>query len=334
MADISTSYMGIELASPVIVGASTWSRKIEHIKRAEDAGAGALVIHSLFQEQIELETEELDEELGAHGEEFPEALSYFPHMEHAGPREHVMWVENARRAVAMPLIGSLNATSVGEWVRYARQLEEAGCNALELNLYSVETNPDKTSSDIEKQALDVIATVKNEVSVPVAVKLSPFYTSLANFARRVVESGADGLVIFNRFYQPFIDPDNERADISLDLSRQEDTRLPLRWIGILSSALDVDLAASTGVHTGKDVIRHILAGAKAVQCVSTLYQNGLGRISEMNNDLAGWMDSHGYGDLEDFRGELNRRNIGDPYAFERAQYVQLLMGHRMDTFAV
>lgn len=326
MADISTTYMGIDLSSPIIVGASTFSHKIDNIKKAEDAGAGALVIHSLFQEQIELEREELEEELTAHAEEYPEALTYFPHMEHAGPREHIMWVEKARKAVKMPLIGSINAISIGDWLQYAKLLQEAGCDAIEMNMYAVETNPERSSTDIEKQAIDLISSVKSEVSIPVAVKLSPFYTALASFARRVAEAGADGLVLFNRFYQPLIDPDKERIVISLDFSRSEDTRLPLRWIGILSSLLKIDLAASTGVKTGADVVRHLLAGAKAIQCVSTLYQNGLDYISRMNEDISSWMDSHGYKSVEDYAGKLNHSNVTDPYAFERAQYIQHLLG--------
>lgn len=326
MADISTTYMGIELSSPIIVGASTWSNKVDNIKKAEESGAGALVIHSLFQEQIELEREELQEDLTAHGEEFAEALSYFPHMEHAGPREHIMWVEKARKQVKMPLIGSLNATSRGEWIQYAKLLEQAGCNALELNLYAIETEPNKNADDVENQALDIVSAVSSEISIPVAVKLSPFYTALANFAYRVVEAGADGLVLFNRFYQPFIDPEHERIVISLDLSRSEDTRLPLRWIGILSDGLNVDLAASTGVKTAQDIARHLLAGAKAVQCVSTLYENGLSHIATLNNELSSWMDAHGHVRVEDFRGKLNHKNVEDPYAFERAQYIQLLLG--------
>ncbi|MCE5323873.1 dihydroorotate dehydrogenase-like protein [bacterium] len=328
MADISTTYMGIELTSPVIVGASTWSHKVDNIKRAQDAGAGALVIHSLFQEQIELEREELEEDLTAHGEEFAEALSYFPHMEHAGPREHIMWVEKARKLVDMPLIGSINAISEGDWVQYAKLLEQAGCNALELNLYAIETDPNKNAADVENQALDIVNSVISEVSVPVAVKLSPFYTALANFAYKVVDAGADALVLFNRFYQPFIDPEHERIVISLDFSRSEDTRLPLRWIGILSDGLNTDLAASTGVKTAMDIARHLLAGAKAVQCVSTLYENGLSHIAIMNSELSNWMDAHGYGGIEDFRGKLSHKNVSDPYAFERAQYIQLLLGDR------
>jgi len=326
MADISTTYMGIDLSSPIIVGASTFSRKIDNIKKAEEVGAGALVIHSLFQEQIELEREELEEVMTAHAEEFPEALTYFPYMEHAGPREHIMWVEKARRAVKMPLIGSVNAVSRGDWLQYTKLLQEAGCDAIEMNIYAVETSPEKTSTDIENEAIDLVADVKSEVSIPVSVKLSPFYTSLASFANRIIEAGADGLVLFNRFYQPLIDPDKEKVVISLDFSRSEDTRLPLRWIGILSGNLGVDLAASTGIKTGSDVTRHLLAGAKAVQCVSTLYQNGLDYITQMKSDLSGWMDAHGYSNIEDFRGKLNHSNVDDPYAFERAQYIQLLLG--------
>lgn len=329
MADLRTSFMGIELKSPVIVGASTFSRRIDNIKKAEDAGAGALVIYSLFQEQIELERAELDEELTAHAEEFAEALTYFPHMDHADAREHVMWIEKTRKEVNFPLIGSLNATSTGNWVQYAKQIEDAGCNGLELNLYSVEADPNKTSSDIEKQSLDVVAAIKAEVKIPVAVKLSPWYTSVANFVTRVVETGADGVVLFNRFYQPFINPDKECLDIRLDLSRAEDTRLPLRWIAILSGDLKADLAASKGVHSGKDVIRHILAGAKAAQCVSALLEHGLGYVTEMNQEIGTWMDSKGYPTIESLRGKLNQKNIsGDPYAFERAQYMKLLMEHK------
>lgn len=326
MADISTTYMGIELTSPIIVGASTWSHKTENIKKAEDAGAGALVIHSIFQEEIELEREELEEDLTAHSEEFAEALTYFPHMDHAGPREHVMWVEKARKQVSMPLIGSINAISQGDWVQYAKLLEQAGCNALELNLYAIETNPNKNASDVENQALDIVSAVSSEVSIPVAVKLSPFYTALANFAYRVVDAGADALVLFNRFYQPFINPETEKIIISLDMSRSEDTRLPLRWIGILSDGLGVDMAASTGVKTADDAARHLLAGAKAVQCVSTLYENGLEYITKLNNALSHWMDMHGHRNIEEFRGKLNHKNVADPYAFERAQYIQLLLG--------
>jgi dihydroorotate dehydrogenase (fumarate) len=327
MADIATTYMGIRLSSPVIVGASTFSRRIDNIKKAEDAGAGALVIYSLFQEQIQLEARELENALNVGSESFAEALSYFPHLEHAGPREHVMWTEKTRKEVRFPLIGSINATSKGDWVDYARQLESAGCDAIELNLYAVQTDPRATCADIEEQSLEVITSVAGSVQVPVAVKLSPFYTALANFAGRAVKAGADGLVLFNRFYQPQIDPDRESLVTKIDLSTPEETRLPLRWVAILSGEIEADLASNTGIHTGKDVVRHLLAGARAVQSVSALYKNGLNHITTMNREVSEWMDAKGYKSIDDFRGKLNQKNVSDPYAFERAQYIKLLLGH-------
>ncbi len=327
MANLNTSFMGIRLSSPVVVGASTFSSRIDNVKKAEDAGAGALVVYSLFQEQIELEAQELEEALAVGSDHFAESLSYFPHMESSGPREHIMWIEKTRREVAFPLFGSLNATSMGNWVEYATQLENAGCNGLELNLYSVETDPKVTADKIETRSLEIIAAVKARVAIPVAVKLSPFYTSLPNFAARAVEAGVDGLVLFNRFYQPLVDPEKESLAIKLDLSTPEDGRLPARWIAILSAQLATDFAASTGVHSGKDAVRQILAGANVAQCVSTLYKNGLEHVGAMNRDISDWMDSRGYSSIEQFKGKVNQRNIPDPYAFERAQYIKLLLPH-------
>ncbi|MCX8052644.1 MAG: dihydroorotate dehydrogenase-like protein [Armatimonadetes bacterium] len=328
MPDLKTIFMGIELRSPVVVGASSLSRRVDNIKAAEEAGAGALVIYSLFQEQIEQETWELDEALSVGSDRFAESLTYFPHIEHSGPREHIMWVEKTRKAVEFPLIGSLNATSVGNWIDYARQLESAGCNALELNLYSVETDPTKTAEEIEKRSLDVIATVKSHVRIPVAVKLSPFYTSMANFAQKAVEAGANGLVLFNRFLQPTIDPDSESIKLGMTFSTPEEQRLPLRWVAILSGQINADLAAGTGVHSGKDVVSQLLAGAKAVQTASALLINGINHIATMNREIAEWMDTRGYSSIEDFRGKLSQSRVSDPYAYERAQYVKLLLSRK------
>jgi len=327
MADLSTTFMGVALTSPIVVGASALSKRIDNIKTAEDAGAGALVIYSLFQEQIELEAQELDEALAIGSDHFAESLTYFPKLEHAGPREHVMWVEKARKTVRFPIFGSLNATSVGNWIEYARELESAGCNGLELNLYAVETDPRKTAEEIESRSLEAISAVRSVVRIPVAVKLSPFYTSTAGFAHRAVEAGADALVLFNRFYQPMIDPDAEALKISLNYSTPEELRLPLRWIAILSGELKADLAASTGVHSGRDVIRQLLAGAKVAQTVSALYQNGIGHVATMNLEIADWMSAHGYASIGDFRGKLNQKHVSNPYAFERAQYIKLLLAH-------
>ena len=325
MTDLSTSFMGIELSSPVVIGACTLSNQIDVIKQAEDAGAGGLVIYSLFQEQIELETEEVEEELKISSNHFAEALTYFPQMSHAGAREHIMWIEKARKEVSFPLFGSLGAINMGKWLEYAKQLENAGCNGLELNLYSVETDPTINPEDIEQRSLDVISAVKSSVSIPVAVKLSPWYTSVANFAQKVVEAGADGLVMFNRFYQPTIDTDTESLAIHMSFSTPEETKVPLRWIAILSSKLNVDFAASTGIHTSKDVVRQILAGASVTQVVSTIYHNGISHITTMNAALSEWMQERDYECIDDFRGKLSQNNVADPYAFERAQYVSLLM---------
>lgn len=318
--------MGIGLRSPVIVGACTISNHVDNIKRAEDAGAGGLVIYSLFQEQVELEAWEIEDELLISSDHFAESLTYFPQLKHAGAREHIMWVEKARKAVRMPLFGSLNAVSPGKWIEYAKQLESAGVNGLELNLYSLETDPAKPAAEIEERALAVISDVKSSVSIPVSVKLSPWYTSIANFVSRVVEAGADGVVLFNRFYQPTIDPDSESLAIRLALSNPEETRLPLRWIAILSGQEDeVDFVASTGVHSSRDVIRQILAGARATQTVSAIYRNGIEHITTVNSALADWMRDKGYADINAFRGKLSQKNVPDPYAFERSQYISLLM---------
>lgn len=325
MADISTTFMGVKLRSPLVVGACTISNHVDNIKRAEDAGAGGLVIYSLFQEQVELEAWEVEDELLISSDHFAESLTYFPQLKHAGAREHIMWVEKARKAVTMPLFGSLNAVSPGKWIEYAKQLEGAGCNGLELNLYALETDPGKTAAEIEERSLSVIADVKSNVSIPVAVKLGPWYTSVANFVARVVEAGADGVVLFNRFYQPTIDPDSQSLAIRLALSNPEETRLPLRWIAILSDQMDADFAASTGVHSSRDVIRQLLAGAKATQTVSSIYRNGIEHITTMNSALADWMEEKGYTSIDAFRGKLSQKNVSDPYAFERSQYISLLM---------
>lgn len=326
MADLSTKYMGIEMRSPVMMGASSFSKKTDNIKKAEDAGAGGVVIHSLFQEQIELEAQELNDALMIGSERFPESITYFPMLNDSGSKEHVMWVEKARKAVSIPIWGSINATSPGSWSAYAKELESAGCDALELNIYSVEADEDISSSEIESRTLDAIGSVVSSVRIPVAFKMSPWYTSVSNMAGRAAEAGAKGIVMFNRFYQPQIDAERESLKIDLDFSRPEDTRLPLRWIAIMSGKTGADLAASTGVHSGRDAVKHLLAGASAVQVVSALYLNKIEHISVMNNEISKWMDERYYRDIEGFRGKLSKQHIEDPYAFERAQYIRLLLG--------
>lgn len=329
MADLKTFYMGIELSSPVIVGAGPVSKKLENIKKAEAAGAGALVIHSLFQEQIESEIDELESALMIGSNLFPEALSYFPILEHSGAREHIMWIEKTRKQVKMPLIGSLNAASLGKWLDYASQLQDAGCNALELNLYALETDMDKRAEDIEKKALDVIESVVKEVDIPVSVKLSPWNTTTAGFVSDVSKTGVLGIVMFNRFYQPGIDTQTQTLKSGFELSRSEDNRLPLRWTAILSGKTELDIVTSTGVLSGDDVIKQILAGAKAAQSVSALLKYGEGYVTKMNEDIAAWMDQNGYATIEDFRGKLSQQRVDDPKAFERVQYANILMGNKL-----
>lgn len=326
MADLSTTFMGIALKSPIVAGASSLSKKVENIQKAEAAGAGALVIKSLFQEQIELEGQVFEDSLRVGADSFAEALSYFPDMQYAGADEHVMWVRESRKAVSMPLIASINARSTGAWVEYARKMEDTGVNGLELNFYSVETRTETSALDIEKKVCEAVAAVKQSVKLTVAVKLSPYYTAVANMAQSVVDAGADGLTLFNRFYQPDISADTEKLKMSLDFSTPAEARLPLRWIAILSEKISTDFAASTGIHSGKDVARFLLAGASVAQVVSALYLNGIDHLSRMNAELNAWMDQKGYATIADFQGKITQTKAQDAYAFERAQYINLILG--------
>jgi dihydroorotate dehydrogenase (fumarate) len=328
MADLTTKYMGLELDSPLIVAASSISSYIDRIEMAEKAGAGALVIRSLFEEQIMFDALQLELDLEVGSESFPEALSYFPEIQHGEADEHLMWIEKTRAAVKLPLIGSLNAITPGAWTKYARQLEATGIDALELNVYAVATNPDKTSNEIEKDLYDIVKAVRAEVTIPVAVKLSPFYTSPLNVARELSELGVNALVLFNRFLQPDIDPQTESLKSEMVFSTPQEMKIPLRHIALLYGRIDSDLAITTGVHSGLDAVKAILSGASAVQTASALLMNGIPYLSTMLREIEGWMDERGYEQLDDFRGKLSQREADDPFAFERAQYVKLLMSQK------
>jgi len=325
MADLSTKYMGVELDSPVVVASCSLSGLIDNIKRAEEAGAGALVIKSLFEEQIMLERMKLEEDLGVGAEKFPESLTYFPRAEHAGPRQHLMWMEKTRRAVKMPLFGSLNAVKPGSWVSYAKQMEETGVDGLELNVYAVQTDPNKSASDIEQELYENVERVVAEVSIPVAVKLDPFYTSVANVAGELDRRGVRALVLFNRFVQPDIDTTTESLSHKMEYSEPREIKVPLRWIALLYGRVKADLAASTGAHDAEDVVKYLLAGATVVQVAGVLYAKGLDHISTITGDLTKWMDGKGYKRLADFRGRVSQKKAADPFLFERAQYVDLLL---------
>ena len=328
MPNIKTKYMGIELNSPIVVAASSISSFVDRIKLAEQAGAGLLVIRSLFEEQILLDALKLEEELSYGAESFPEALSYFPEMEFAKADEHLMWIEMARKEVQMPLIASLNAVSSGGWVKYAKQLESTGISGLELNVYAVAANAKVNGAVIEAQLYETVEAVIGEVDIPVAVKLSPFYTSIANVVSELDQRGARAVVLFNRFLQPDIDPKTETLVSELVFSSPEEMKLPLRWVALLYGRVKADLALNTGVHSGLDTARALLAGAQLVQTASSLHQQGIPYISTMIRELEGWMEEHDYEDLESFRGKMSQKETDDPFAFERAQYVKFLLGQK------
>jgi dihydroorotate dehydrogenase (fumarate) len=325
MADLKTTYMGIALETPIVVAACSISSMIDRVKQAEQAGAGAVVIRSLFEEQILFDALRMEEELSVGAESFPEALTYYPKMEHGGADEHLMWIEKTRAEVDLPLIASLNAVNPGAWTKYAKQLQDTGVAGLELNVYSVVTNTALDAADVESRLFETVETVKAEVDIPVSVKLSPFYSSMANVAAKLAKRGADALVMFNRFLQPDIDPELEELTSEMVYSSPEEIKLPLRWVALLYGRVDTDLALNTGVHSGLDVAKAILAGATIVQSASALLENGIPYLSTMLRDLEGWMGSKGYDALSDFRGKMSQKEVKDPFAFERAQYVKLLL---------
>lgn len=324
MPEMKTTYMGISLESPVVVAASSLSSMIDRVKACEQAGAGALVIRSLFEEQIQLDALRLEESLAVGSETHAEAVTYFPKLRHGQAKEHLYWVEKTRGAVRMPLIASINAISPGTWARYARQLEATGVDGLELNIYVVNADVGRSGAEVERSLFEIVEAVRAEVRLPLAVKLSPFYSSLAHVAGELDRRGVQALVLFNRFLQPDIDPLKEELQSELVLSTPAELRLPLRWIALLYGRVQADLALSTGVHSGLDAAKALLAGATVVQTASALLQHGIPYLSTMLRELEAWMDEHNYRSLADFRGKLSQRQVPDPTAYERAQYVRLL----------
>jgi dihydroorotate dehydrogenase (fumarate) len=328
MADLQTAYMGIPLRTPILVAASTISSYVDRVKMAEQAGAGALVIRSLFEEQIQFDRLRMEEALSVGEHSYIEAASYFPKLQHGGASEHLMWIEKTRKAVGLPLIASLNAVSAGGWAQYARQLSATGVDGIELNVYTVAADPRKSGAQIEQELFETVEAVRAETRMPLAVKLSAFYTSIAHVAAELDRRGVNALVIFNRFLQPDIDPDGESLHSEMILSTPAELRLPLRWAALLHGRIRADLAVTTGVHSGRDAAKALLAGATVVQVASALLQNGIPYLSTMLRELEGWMGEHGYARLDDFRGKLSQRRADDPFLFERAQYVNLLLAQK------
>lgn len=325
MADLSTTYMGIQLKNPLILGASNLVTKPDVIKQIEDAGIGAIVYRSLFEEQIQLENLQMDEELSEYENRNAEMTRLFPGLEHAGPKEHLYNVEKLKRSVDVPVFASLNAIYQPTWVEYARELEKTGVDGLEINLYAVPGYFEVSGESIEEKQVQIVKAVKQAVSIPVSVKISLFYTNPLNFIKKVDEAGADAYVLFNRFFQPEIDIENEEYFYPWELSNPKDHMVGLRYAGLLHGNLDGSICVSRGIYDANDVIKMILAGADAVQMVSTIYRNQPSVVSDILMDLNRWMDDKGYKSLADFRGKLSRKNLKDPFAYQRAQYVDILM---------
>ncbi len=328
--NLSTIYLGMKLKNPLVASASPLSRTLDGMKKLEDAGAAAIVMYSLFEEQIAHEAAELNHYLSYGTESFAESLTYFPESQeyNLGPEEYIELVRRAKQALGIPVIGSLNGISTGGWIEFAKKIEEAGADALELNVYYIPTDAKLTAQDVEDRYLEVLHAVKRTVRIPVAMKLSPFFSSLANFARRLELGGADGLVLFNRFYQPDIDLEALEVKPNIILSTPQALRLPLRWIAILSGRVKMSLAASSGIHAAQDVIKLLMAGADVTMVCSALLRDGPGHVRKMLADLDQWMLEHEYFSVGQMKGSMSQGSVADPAAFERANYMKALNSYR------
>jgi dihydroorotate dehydrogenase (fumarate) len=326
MTDFSTTYLGLNLKNPLVASASPLSKKLDKARRLEEAGVSAIVMYSLFEEQIIHESLELDHFLTRGTDSFAEAMSYLPDggMYSVGPEKYLNQVAGLKKALSIPIIGSLNGVSKGGWTRYAKQIQDAGADALELNLYFIPTDINLTAQELENAQVDLVAEVKSAISIPLAVKLSPFVTALPNFAHRIVEAGANGLVLFNRFYQPDFDLDELEIVHSLDLSTSAELRLPLRWISILHGKINADFALTSGVHTANDVLKSMMAGAKVSMMASNLLHNGEQVIPSMLTELEAWMKEREYVSIKQMQGSMSQKSVKEPAAFERANYMKVL----------
>jgi dihydroorotate dehydrogenase (fumarate) len=323
--NLTTNYMGLKLKNPIIVGANNFVRDTDNVKKIEDAGAAAIVYKTLFEEQIELEKLQLSEELNQYNERHAEMISLFPNIEHAGPTEHLMHLRKTVEAVTIPVIASLNCTFEETWVEYAKAIEQTGVNAIELNFYTIPGNFQTEEKAIIDEQLEIVHHVRKSLKIPVSVKLSPFYTNVLNVVQMMFVEGADGFVLFNRLFQPDIDIEKEEHHFPYNLSHPDDLRLALRYVGLLHGETKGSICANTGIFTGEDVIKLLLAGTDCVQIVSTIYKHGFGHITKMLTDIKDWMDRKNYDSLDNFRGKLSHKQLKDPFAYKRAQYVDILM---------
>ena len=324
--NLETNYLGLPLKNPLVASSSPLSHSVDSIRRLEDAGASAVVMYSLFEEQITFDSLYVDYYLRSGTNSYAESLSYFPEMEeyNVGPDEYMNLIRRAKEAVDIPIIGSLNGVSTGGWTNYAALIEDAGADALELNVYYLPTDVELKGAEVENIYLDLLRQVKSSVSIPVAMKLSPFFSSTANMAKLLVEEGANGLVLFNRFYQPDLNLETLEVAPRLVLSSSNELRLPLRWVAILYGRLMTDFAITTGIHNAQDVLKGLMAGAKVTMMASELLRNGVGRIDEILQALTGWMAEHEYESVNQMIGSMSQQHCAEPAAFERANYMKIL----------
>jgi len=328
--DLTTKYLGLKLKNPIVPSAGPLSHTVDSMKRLEEFGAAAIVVYSLFEEQIEHETAELNHYLAQGTESFAEALTYFPEAEdyNLGPEEYVEHIHKAKQAVKIPVIGSINGVSTGGWTKYAKKIEEAGADAIELNVYHVAADPAQDGAAVENRYLETLRAVKSAVKIPVAMKLSPFFSSMANMAQRLDKAGADGLVLFNRFYQPDIDLETLEVTPNVILSTPHAMRLPLRWVAILHGRIKASLAATSGIHTAQDVLKMLMAGADVTMMCSALLKHGPGKIKEVLAELEKWMEEHEYESVAQMKGSMSQKSAADPSSFERANYMKALNSYK------
>ncbi len=325
--DLSVKYLGLNLKNPIVPAASPLTTKPDAVKKLEDNGAAAVVMYSLFEEQIRHEARELDEFLTQGTESFAEALSYFPEPDtfhNIEAEDYLNTIADLKKAVDIPVIASLNGVSAGGWMKFTKQMEEAGADALELNIYYIPTDPDMTATQIEDMYIDNLKTVKGHVNIPVAIKLSPYFSAFANMAKKLDETGADGLVLFNRFYQPDIDLENLEVKPDLQFSTSHELRLPLRWLAILHDNVKASLAATSGIHTGMDVLKTVMAGADVAQMASVLLARGVDKVKTILDDMQQWMEENEYASIAQMKGSMSHKSIAEPSAYERANYMKTL----------
>jgi len=329
MVDLSTTYLGLKLKNPLVAASSPLTQKPETAKELETAGVSAIIMHSLFEEQIIQESFKLHADLERTSAVSAEAMDYLPTWGQysIGPETYLKTLGKIKQAVQIPVFGSLNGISTGGWVEYAQKIQDAGADALELNIYFMATDPDMTSAKLEEDYITLVRDVRKQVSIPLAIKLSPFISALPNFARRLAEAGADGLVLFNRFYQPDFDLDELEVVPHLVLSNSDEMRLPLRWIAILHGRVAAELAMTGGVHTGVDVLKAVMAGASVTTIASELMQHGVGRVPDILAEMSKWMEEHEYSSVLQMKGSMSQKAVADPAAFERANYMKVLSSY-------